>query len=183
MNKSVYRFNNTGHADTKYVTEISVDKDEVELQVGEKAQVTATVGPKWLAEGYNRVVWISDDSRVASVSQSGVITAKKAGETTLTVYTVATDKRGKHLTAEVKVKVVDSKDEDAEDTKASEDEKKADDVKAEEKVDSKKSESDDDETKEEASEETTDDATEEETEESEEDSEVVEDQLGGENDD
>ncbi|SDH29855.1 lactocepin [Pseudobutyrivibrio sp. 49] len=182
MNKSVYRFNNTGHADTKYVTELSVDKDEVELQVGEKAQVTATVGPKWLAEGYNRVVWISDDSRVASVSQSGVITAKKAGETTLTVYTVATDKRGKHLTAEVKVKVVDSKDEDAEDTKASEDEKKADDVKAEEKVDSKKSESDDDETKEEASEETTDDATEEETEESEEDSEVVEDQLGGEND-
>ncbi|SCZ79409.1 S8 family serine peptidase [Pseudobutyrivibrio xylanivorans] len=182
MNKSVYRFNNTGHADTKYVTEISVDKDEVELEVGKTAKVTATVGPKWLAEGYNRVVWISDDSRVASVSQSGVITAKKAGETTLTVYTVATDKRGKHLTAEVKVKVVDSKDEDAEDTKASEDEKKADDVKAEEKVDSKKSESDDDETKEEASEETTDDATEEETEESEEDSEVVEDQLGGEND-
>lgn len=179
LNESVYRFNNTGHADTEYVSELTVDKDEVELEVGKRAQVTATVGPKWLAEGYDRVLWLSDDSQIASVSQSGVITAKKAGETTITVYTVATDKRGKHLTAEVKVTVVDSKKNKADDAEDA-DEKKSDDVKeeeatsedtkVEEKVDSEEPESADAE------------ATEEEAEESDEDSEVVEDQLGGEND-
>lgn len=180
MNETVYRFNNTGHADTKYVTDLSVDKTEVELQVGESVQVKATVGPKWLAEGANRLLWLSDDSRVAAVTQTGVITGKKVGETTITVYTVAADKRGKHLTAEIKVKVVEATEEEepeedeADDAESKETEasdvEKADDVKAEEKADSEEPESKDDEAVEEA-------------EESEEDSEVVEDQLGGENDD
>ncbi|MBR5637614.1 MAG: S8 family serine peptidase, partial [Pseudobutyrivibrio sp.] len=188
MNKSVYRFNNTGHADTKYVSELTVDKDEVELEVGKTAKVTATVGPKWLAEGYDRVVWISDNSKIASVSSTGLITANQAGETKLTVYTVATDKKGKRLTAEVKVKVVEKEkknsDEDvkSEDTKDSEEkttDDKKEDVKSEEKAETKAEEAE-----EEAVEEKTEESKEDESvvEEKAEDSEAVEDQLGGEND-
>ncbi|QFJ55973.1 S8 family serine peptidase [Pseudobutyrivibrio xylanivorans] len=194
MNESVYRFNNTGHADTKYVTEVTVDKSEVELKVGETAQVTATVAPKWLAENYDRVVWISDNSSIASVSQSGLITAKKAGETKLTVYTVATDKRGKHLTAEVKVKVVE-KEEDDENSETSDDKTKTEDENVEDAKVEEKSEDKDAAEKVEESEEQASDEKVAEDEKSEEESsedesadensedEVVEDQLGGENDD
>ena len=181
MNESVYRINNTGHSDTKFVTELSVDKDEVELEVDKSVQVTATVGPKWLAEGYNRLVWISDNSRIASVTQDGVITGKKAGETTITVYTAATDKRGKHLTAEVKVKVVDPEEEevneDAESEETETSEEKTADAKSEEKVESEVEDKAD--TIEETDAEEADEET---TEETDEDSEVAEDELGGEND-
>ena len=129
LNGTVYRFNNTGHADTKFVSDITVDKDDVELKVGEQAQVKATVGPKWLAENYNLVEWSSDDESIAKVSASGVITAVAEGETVVKATTLATDKKGKHLTAEVKVKVVDeskdeeSKDEESKDAKSKDKEK------------------------------------------------------------
>ncbi len=106
-NASVYRVNNTGHADTKFVTDITVDKEEVELEVGKSATVKALVSPKWLAEGYNEVEWESEDTDVATVTQSGTIRALKAGETKVVVTTLATNKKGKHLTAEVKVIVKD----------------------------------------------------------------------------
>ena len=182
MNESVYRINNTGHSDTKFVTELTVDKDEVELEVGKSVAVTATVGPKWLAEGYDRLVWISDNSRVAAVTQDGVITGKKAGETTITVYTVATDKKGKHITAEIKVKVVDPEEEEtnedaeSEEVKDSEEETTDAEVKAEEKVESDAEV--EDETEVTVAEETEEEASEEAAE----DSEVAEDELGGEND-
>ena len=106
LNSSVYRFNNTGHADTKYVSEISVDKDEVTLRVGQSTSVEVTVSPKWLAEGYDRVEWMSSDESVATVSQNGVITAEATGNAIITVATLATDKKGYHLTATVEVTVV-----------------------------------------------------------------------------
>ena len=147
LNSTVYRFNNTGHADTKFVSDITVDKDDVELKVGEQAQVKATVGPKWLAENYNLVEWSSDDESIAKVSASGVITAVAEGETVVKATTLATDKKGKHLTAEVKVTVV-KKDKD----------------KSDEKKDDEKTKTTDDQDKEEA-EEVVEDTTEEVTEE------------------
>ena len=124
LNGSVYRFNNTGHADTKYVTEISVDKTEVEVKERSRVQVTATVGPNWLAEGYDAVEWSSEDSSIARVSSSGVITGVKEGETVVKVTTVATDEEGNHLTAEVKVTVTKREgrndEEDPEDSAAAE---------------------------------------------------------------
>ena len=105
-NASVYRFNNTGHADTKFVTDITVDKQELEVTVGRTAQIKATVSPKWLAEGYNAVVWESSDSDVAAVSQSGTVLGKKEGTAVITVTTLATDKKGNNLSAQVNVTVV-----------------------------------------------------------------------------
>ncbi len=150
LNGTVYRFNNTGHADTKFVSDITVDKDEVELEVGKQAQVKATVGPKWLAENYNLVEWSSDDESIAKVSANGVITAVAEGETVVKATTLATDKKGKHLTAEVKVKVVKKADEES-------DEKKDDETKAEAADDQNKDEA------EEVVEETTEEVTEDET--------------------
>ena len=167
LNGTVYRFNNTGHADTKFVSDITVDKDEVELEVGEQAQVKATVGPKWLAENYNLVEWSSDDESIAKVSANGVITAVAEGETVVKVTTLATDKKGKHLTAEVKVKVVKKADEES-------DEKKDDETKAEAADDQNKDEA------EEVVEEKTSDET---TEEKEEDTTSDDETTGGESDD
>lgn len=150
LNSTVYRFNNTGHADTKFVSDITVDKDEVELEVGKQAQVKATVGPKWLAENYNLVEWSSDDESIAKVSANGVITAVAEGETVVKATTLATDKKGKHLTAEVRVKVVKKADEES-------DEKKDDETKAEAADDQNKDEA------EEVVEETTEEVTEDET--------------------
>ena len=132
-NASVYRFNNTGHADTKFVTDISVDKEELELEVGQKASIKATVSPKWLAEGYNAVVWESSDEDVVAVSQSGTVLGRKAGTAVVTVTTLATDKKGNNLSAEVKVTVVE---------KSSEETNEKTDDKAE-TVDEKKSSDDD----------------------------------------
>lgn len=176
FNSRVYRFNNTGHDDTTVVDSLTVDPEEVELEVGKSVQVKATVGPAWLAEGADRLVWISDNSRIASVTQAGVITGKKAGETNITVYTVGRDADGNRLTATIKVKVVDKKTDDADTEETTDTEEKKSDAEAE------------DETTEEVvdSEEDTDakaDDSEEETEESDQDSEVAEDELGGENDD
>ena len=141
LNGTVYRFNNTGHADTKFVSDITVDKDDVELKVGEQAQVKATVGPKWLAENYNLVEWSSDDESIANVSANGVITAVAEGETVVKVTTLATDKKGKHLTAEVKVKIVDeSKDEESKDEKTKDEESKDAKSKDKEKVDEESTE-------------------------------------------
>lgn len=105
-NASVYRFNNTGHEDTKIVSELTVDKESLELAVGETATITATVGPKWLAEGYDVVEWVSSDETVATVNQNGVVTAVSEGTTTIIVATLATDNTGNHLTAEIEVTVV-----------------------------------------------------------------------------
>ena len=181
LNSRSYRYNNTGHADTEFVTDITVDKSEVELQVGKSAAVKATVSPKWLAEDFDQVTWSSEDPSVATVSKAGVITGKKVGETTVKVTTKATDKKGKHLTAEVKVKVVekqkpkddeepvedetDSKDNKSEDVKA--EDTKVEDADTSEESDTKDSDETDSNKKADAK------ASEEN---------VAEDQLGGEND-
>ena len=67
--------------------------------------ITATVGPRWLEEGYDEVEWSSEDTKVATVDQNGIITGVKEGETVVKVTTVYTDEEGNHLTAEVKVTV------------------------------------------------------------------------------
>ncbi|MBE5859500.1 MAG: serine protease subtilisin family protein [Butyrivibrio sp.] len=126
-NASVYRFNNTGHADTKFVTELTVDKDNLELNVGDKAKITATVGPKWLAENYDMVEWMSSDEEIVTVDQNGVVTALAPGKTTVKVATLATTKKGEHLVAEVQITVLDpeAKDENTDENSQSEPEENA----------------------------------------------------------
>jgi len=67
------------------VTGVSVSPDSVELTVGETKALTATVSP---AEATDKSVsWNSSKPEVATVDESGVITAVAAGEATITVKT------------------------------------------------------------------------------------------------
>ena len=107
LNESVWRVNFSGHEDTEYVSSITVDKDEMELNLGDIVQFEAHVGPEWLAEGFDGVTWSSDDKNVVYCMKSGIALARGVGEATITATTVATDENGNHLTATIKVTVVD----------------------------------------------------------------------------
>lgn len=204
LNSTAYRFNNTGHADTDYVTSISLDKDEVTVAVDESAKVVATVGPKWLSENHNAVKWESADTSIAKVSK-GIIAGVAEGTTTVKATTVYTDKKGKHLSAEVKVTVVaakDAKDKTEEDEEAVDSKEEAveetdeAEIKEDSKVEDKSKSKDEDvknlpatekkdesaEADEEASEDTKSDSNNG-NKSSEVKAEEAEDQLGGENDD
>ena len=68
------------------VTGVSLDKDEETLSINETLQLKATVSPKDASN--SNVTWKSSNELVATVSDSGLVTAKeKAGETTITVTT------------------------------------------------------------------------------------------------
>lgn len=83
------------------VTGITVDDDskEVTLEVGETAVIEVTVAPE---DATNKTVeWTSSDETVASVDATGIVTALKPGETTITAKTVS---GGKTATAKITVK-------------------------------------------------------------------------------
>ena len=75
----------TVQAVTIAVTGVSLNKTTLSLNVGEKATLTATVHP--LNATNKAVTWSSNDSAVASVSSSGVVTAIAAGTAIITVTT------------------------------------------------------------------------------------------------
>ena len=69
----------------KAVTGVTLSKTSLRIEVGDKVTLKATVKP---ADATNKIVsWKSSSSSVASVSSSGVVTAKKLGKTTITVTT------------------------------------------------------------------------------------------------
>ena len=63
------------------VTEVSLDKTELSLEVGEEATLVATVKPDDATD--KTVTWSTSDSKVASVS-GGKVTAVSEGEATIT---------------------------------------------------------------------------------------------------
>jgi len=63
------------------VTGISLDKPALALAVGERGTLTATVSPE---NATDTVVWSSDNGAVATVDQSGVVTAVAAGKAVIT---------------------------------------------------------------------------------------------------
>lgn len=69
----------------KKVTDVTIDKQEIALKVGEKATLVASVLPADAANG--NVIWESSDDDVAAVSQTGVVTAVSKGDATITVTT------------------------------------------------------------------------------------------------
>ncbi len=69
------------------VTGISLDRTAVELKPGETHQLKATVLPENASDA--GVTWYSDKEGVATVSQSGLVTAVGAGE--VTVHAVTSD--------------------------------------------------------------------------------------------
>ena len=67
------------------VTGVSLDKDTLDLNKGESETLIATVAPE---EAYNKnVSWSSGDPTIASVNNSGKVTAVGKGSTTITVTT------------------------------------------------------------------------------------------------
>ena len=67
------------------VKSISISDTSLRIEVGDKVRLTATVKPE---DATNKTVsWKSSSSSVASVSASGVVTAKKLGTATITVTT------------------------------------------------------------------------------------------------
>lgn len=81
------------------VESVSLDKTQLELTVGTKATLTATVLPENAAN--RKVFWSSDKTSIATVSDSGEITAIAKGEA---VITVKTEDGGKTATCKVTVK-------------------------------------------------------------------------------
>lgn len=74
-----------GGSDPVVVTGVSLDKDELDLTVGSKATLTATVAP---ANASNKnVTWESSNTSVATVDEYGVVTAQAEGTATITVTT------------------------------------------------------------------------------------------------
>lgn len=72
------------------VASVSLDRERSDMAVGETAQLVATVLPE---NASNRSVrWKSSNSRVASVSPLGIVTAKRVGSATITAVTVSGNK-------------------------------------------------------------------------------------------
>lgn len=85
---------------TVYVTNVTLNKTSASLYVGEITQLNATVSP---SSAVNKSVsWISDDTSVATVSSTGLVTAKSAGTATITCK--AKDGSGKQATCNISVK-------------------------------------------------------------------------------
>ena len=69
----------------KAVTGLSISKSTLRIEVGDKVTLKATVKPE---DATNKTVsWKTSSSSVATVSSSGVVTAKKLGKATITVTT------------------------------------------------------------------------------------------------
>ena len=79
------------------VTGVSLDKTSLSLRVGNTEQITATVKPDDATD--KSVFWVSMDERIATVDQSGNVTAVGAGTTT--VHAVATSNQDIYATCQV----------------------------------------------------------------------------------
>ncbi len=67
------------------VTGVKTDKTKIELEVGSSTTIVATVQPENATN--KNVTWKSNDESIASVSEKGIVTAKKEGKTTVVVIT------------------------------------------------------------------------------------------------
>ena len=82
------------------VTSVKLDKTELALTVGDAAvQLTATVAPD--NASVKSVTWTSDKTSVATVDETGKVTAVAAGTATITAF--ANDESGKSATCTVTV--------------------------------------------------------------------------------
>lgn len=67
------------------VTGVTISKTELSLAIGDSETLVATVAPERATD--KSVVWSSSAPRIASVDQSGKVTAKSAGSAVITVKT------------------------------------------------------------------------------------------------
>lgn len=80
------------------VTNIKLNTSSETIRVGETVALVATISPSNATD--KSVTWISSDSNIATVSNKGVVTGKKAGVVTITAKSV----NGKVATSKITVK-------------------------------------------------------------------------------
>ena len=89
----------TGNKENYKVTDVSLDKTSLDLEVGDSETLTATVTPD---KATNKdVTWKSDNESVATVDANGTVTAMGAGTATITA--TAADGSGKTAACTVTV--------------------------------------------------------------------------------
>jgi N-acetylneuraminic acid mutarotase len=81
----VWRFNLDSLKPFTYVTDVSLDKESLELTVGETWQLVATVLPQNVSDP--SISWNSADPGIASVSSDGMVEGKAVGMTEIYVTT------------------------------------------------------------------------------------------------
>ena len=81
------------------VDAVTLNKSSESLDAGQTLQLVATVTPANADPKYAALTWKSSDAKIASVDQSGLITAVKKGTATITAETAS----GKSATMEVTV--------------------------------------------------------------------------------
>lgn len=87
-----------------YVESIKLNQDDFEIDEGQTKNLTATVSPSSATN--KTVTWKSTNTEIATIDQySGVLTAVKQGNVTITATTNGIDEWGDNLTASVNVKV------------------------------------------------------------------------------
>ena len=89
---------------TVYVEGLKINTDDFEIDEGQTKNLTATVNPSSATN--KTLTWTSSNTEIATVDKySGVLTAVKQGNVTITAATNGIDEWGDNLTASVNVKV------------------------------------------------------------------------------
>ncbi len=89
----------TGNKENYKVTDVSLDKTSLDLEVGDSETLTATITPSDATN--QKVTWTSSNTNVATVDENGKVTAVGAGTATITA--TAADGSGEFATCEVTV--------------------------------------------------------------------------------
>ena len=80
-------------------TKIKLNKTKLTLKVKKTVSLKATVTP---ANSSDKLTWTSSNKKIATVSSSGKVTAKKAGTVTITVKTASGKKAACKITVKAK---------------------------------------------------------------------------------
>lgn len=98
---ALVRFYGLEKKDITRVSSITLNKSNLIMMRNQKQTLTASVKPDTAVN--KKVIWSSSNEQIASVSQSGEVTAKGVGKATITAKT---EDRGKVATCSVEVKEV-----------------------------------------------------------------------------
>lgn len=98
-----YRVNRSGSPDTPYTDGVALDKTELKLIKKNSQRLRAVVNPEGVMD--DSVTWSSENSKIATVDQKGVVTGVTPGTTRVIATTKAKNTAGEPETAVCQVTV------------------------------------------------------------------------------